>query len=300
MCKVIEIILLACVAQAETNAKDSMEDLIDQLNTNDDLVNQLVDKLVNRALEAVKQQDMDDATLAKTHRALFDRTTVTVNAPAPPPMQPNAAAPSPPLASSTPTSPTGNATLDNILEAKWAPKIAAGPHSCTAEDKEAIMKMPHGHGDDSWGAIITDCAHEGLNVIFGINQQTVASCLAKKITLTPKCAKCYTGMTEYDFQSCKVQCLTTWCSAACISCNHGSNVMGCIGFVDPQPTVCSGPLMGEYIEYDPNMTSDVSFAGMALMGLCMFSAAVICSVLYFSWRSSLAYPKKEPLIGAYQ
>eukprot|EP00746_Dinoflagellata_sp_MGD_P115846 gnl/MRDRNA2_/MRDRNA2_51824_c0_seq1.p1 gnl/MRDRNA2_/MRDRNA2_51824_c0~~gnl/MRDRNA2_/MRDRNA2_51824_c0_seq1.p1 ORF type:complete len:308 (+),score=56.13 gnl/MRDRNA2_/MRDRNA2_51824_c0_seq1:82-1005(+) len=307
MCRVIGIFFIACVAQAETNAKDSMEDVINQLNTNDELVDQLVDKLVNRALEAVKQQDLDEATVAKIRRGLNPATRETINAPSPGPVQVRTNAPAPKVAPSpppapstaTPTSPTGNATLDKILEAKWAAKINAGPHSCTAEDQEAIMKMPNGHADDSWGAIITDCAHEGLNLIFGINQATVNKCLATKLKISPKCSKCYSAMTEYDFQNCKLPCLTTWCSDACIKCNHGSNVIGCIGFVDPQPTVCSGGITGQFVEYDPSITSNVNFTGVTLMGLFMFSG-IIFSMLHLSRRSSFVYPKREPLMGANQ
>lgn len=304
MCRVIEVFLIACVAQAETNGKDSTEDLIDQLNTNDELVDQLVDKLVTRMHQAVKHQELDDATLAKIRRGLNPNTRTTVNAPAPTQVRTNApekVAPTPapaPSVAATPSSPTGNATLDKILAAKWAPKIDSGPHSCTAEDQEAIMKFPHGHATDSWGNIITVCAHEGLNLIFGINQDTVNSCLAKKLKITPKCSKCYSAMTEYDFQNCKLPCLTTWCSADCISCNHGSNVIGCIGFVDPQPTVCAGGLTGEYVEYDPNTTSDGNFAGVSLIGLFMFSG-VIFSMLHL-YRRRFLYPKKEPLMGACQ
>lgn len=305
MCRVIGIFLITCVAQAETNAKDSMEDLIDQLNTHDELVNQLVDKLVGRALQAVKQQDLDEATMAKIRRGLNPATRETINAPAPAPVQKRTNAPAAPAAAAcnaptcTPNSPTGNATLDQILEAKWAAKINAGPHSCTDADKAAIMKMPHGNAADAWGAVINDCAHEGLNLIFGINQKTVNKCLATKLTITPKCSTCYSAMAEYDFQNCKLECLGSWCSDACISCNHGSNVIGCIGFVDPQPTACSGAAMDQYVEYDPNKTDDVSFVGVAVMGLFMFSG-VIFSLFHVHRRSSLLYPKKEPLMGAYQ
>lgn len=102
------------------------------------------------------------------------------------------------------------------------------------------MAVPAGHSDAAWGKKISDCGHAALNVIFGINQDTFNTCLMGKVSISSKCSSCYAQMAEYDFQHCKFKCLFSWCSQACIECNKGSDLISCIGFVDPQPTVCDG------------------------------------------------------------
>lgn len=189
--------------------------------------------------------------------------------------------------------PTPNATLNAELEKKWGQKISEGPHSCTAEDQKAIMQFPYGHGDSSWGQVVADCGHAGLNVIFGINQDKVNACLAQKVTITPKCSSCYAKMAEYDFNNCKVQCLFNWCSEGCITCNHGSNVIGCIGFVDPQPTYCTTQVAA-LVEHA--QTSPISFIAVALSSLFM-GCGVVFAVLHFRRRDALTM--QEPLMEPY-
>merc|ERR1712224_1185827 len=136
----------------------------------------------------------------------------------------------------------------------------------------------------------TDCAHAGLNVFTGVNSDEFNSCLESKVKLTKKCSQCYAKMAEYDFQNCKVQCLFNWCSEGCISCNHGSDVIGCIGFVDPQPTICTSRQPLEFFQTSPNM---MSCFGVVLIGLFMGSG-VMFSVL--QKRRTAAIPHKEPLM----
>merc|ERR1711998_215788 len=124
------------------------------------------------------------------------------------------------------------------------------------------------------GKIISDCGHAGLNIFTGINQDEFNSCLADKVKLTHACSSCYSKMAEYDFENCKVQCLFNWCSEGCISCNHGSDVIGCIGFVDPQPTICTTS-NAELFGASPTV---INFAGVALMALFMGSGVMfLCS-----------------------
>jgi len=226
------------------------------------------DKLISRGFNAETQHgaDMDGTTLWKTAPTTHSAEEVNENGPTP------------------------NATLNKILQAKWAAKISAGPHTCSAEDQSKIMKFPSGHADDSWGKIITDCAHAGLNVFTGVNSDEFNSCLESKVKLTKKCSQCYATMAEYDFENCKVPCLFNWCSEGCISCNHGSDVIGCIGFVDPQPTICTTSV-AEFVQARPTV---ISFAGVALMALFMGSG-VIFSVL--GLRKSASLGQKEPLMA---
>ena len=101
------------------------------------------------------------------------------------------------------------------------------------------------------------------------------------------------GWTGFVFlvgykRNCKVPCLFNWCSEGCISCNHGSDVIGCIGFVDPQPTICTTS-SAEFFHARPTV---ISFAGVALMALFMGSG-VIFSLLGLHNRASTVH--KEPL-----
>jgi len=195
--------------------------------------------------------------------------------------------------------PTPNATLNAILEAKWKPNIDKGPHTCTAEDKKIIMKIPGGNADDSWGALINTCGHKGLNIFTGVNQDTFNECFMGEVKgISHACSSCYGKMTQYDFNNCKFQCLMSWCSDACITCNLGSNVIGCIGFVDPQPTPCDGSRMEQVVLYGQALPNVISFTGMALIGLVAFSR-VIFSVLRFRNGRTIK-TSEEPLMGAYR
>lgn len=251
--RVIGFVLLALVA--ETHAEDS-------------------DKLVDRALKAETQRqgnlaaDLEDTTLGK-------------------------AQPTTHSAEEANGLPTPNATLNKMLEEKWAPKIKAGPHTCNDDDKRKIMAFPSGHADDSWGKKISDCGHAGLNIFTGVNADEFNTCLAKDVKLTPKCSNCYAKMAEYDFQNCKVQCLFNWCSEGCITCNHGSDVIGCIGFVDPQPTICT-TASAELFQRYPNM---ISCFGVVLIGLFMGSG-VMFSVA--QKRRTASIPHEEPLMVNYR
>jgi len=232
-----------------------------------------VERLTNRAVQAgdAQRADLDGTTVAKIHRTEGStHATEEVG-----------------------HGPTPNATLNAILKEKWASNINAGPHSCTLEDKQAIMKMPSGHADDSWGALINNCAHQNLNLIFGINQDGVNQCLSQLIPkMTPKCSKCYSAMTEYDFLNCKGPCLFSWCSEACIKCNHGSNVIGCIGFVDPQPSVCgtASALSAQFFYRAINIPV------ITLMGV--FVGSGIMFAVRRSRRKSAA--NAEPILLGYQ
>jgi hypothetical protein len=110
--------------------------------------------------------------------------------------------------------------------------------ACSARDRSVINKIAGGHGDSSWGKTISDCGHSALNMFFGVNQGTFNKCLESKVTISNKCSTCYAKMAEYDFENCKFKCLFSWCSSACMNCNKGSDLISCIGFVDPQPTTC--------------------------------------------------------------
>jgi hypothetical protein len=168
------------------------------------------------------------------------------------------------------------------LKAKWAKGISDGPHSCNAADTETINAYPGGNADDSWGKLISDCGHSALNMFFGVNQDTMRKCLASKVTMTDKCAKCYTTMAEYDFNNCKVQCLFNWCSAGCITCNRGSDVIGCIGFVDPQPIPCSGASQSLYVQTSSGV---MSFFAMALIAL-FAGSGVVRALLRFHYSNA--------------
>lgn len=111
--------------------------------------------------------------------------------------------------------------------------------ACTRQDKGIINKMPGGNADDSWGKTISDCGHSALNMFWGVNQGSFNKCLQKKVAISEECSTCYAKMAEYDFENCKLKCLFSWCSEGCMTCNKGSNLINCIGFVDPQPKTCS-------------------------------------------------------------
>jgi len=234
-----------------------------------------VDTLANRALDTGLHKDLDDSVSMKQKKPVT-HSAEEVNE----------------------NGPTPNATLNAELEAKWKPNIDKGPHTCTDEDKKVIMKFPSGHADDSWGATINTCGHKGLNIFTGVNQDTFNSCFMSQVKITHACSSCYGKMTQYDFNHCKFQCLMSWCSEGCISCNHGSNVIGCIGFVDPQPTPCGGSTMEQAVLYGQALPNVISFTGMAMIGLVAFSGVIFSVLRFRNGRTIKA--SEEPLMGSYR
>lgn len=133
--------------------------------------------------------------------------------------------------------------------------------ACSRADKAVINKIAGGHGDSSWGKTISDCGHTALNMLWGVNQNTFNKCLESKVTISNKCSTCYAKMAEYDFENCKFKCLFSWCSSGCMNCNKGSNLIDCIGFVDPQPTTCDSGASLLIAQFLSPSASIVAFLG---------------------------------------
>merc|ERR1712146_33800 len=100
-----------------------------------------------------------------------------------------------------------------------------------------------------------------------------------------------------DFENCKTPCLFSWCGKACIDCNHGSDVIGCIGFVDPQPSVCGGASL-ELIQRVSSNAIVKQLTAVVLIGLFMASG-IIFSLLRFTDILAARKEPQEPLMDAW-
>jgi len=108
---------------------------------------------------------------------------------------------------------------------------------CTDAEKDVIMKAPAGDADGSFPKTTADCARSAVG-LFSLNEGTFNKCLTGKYGISSQCSSCFAHAATYGYHNCKLKCLTSWCSSACLNCVKGYNTEGCAGFDGPQPTPC--------------------------------------------------------------
>eukprot|EP00443_Scrippsiella_acuminata_P032682 CAMPEP_0115219680 /NCGR_PEP_ID=MMETSP0270-20121206/27049_1 /TAXON_ID=71861 /ORGANISM="Scrippsiella trochoidea, Strain CCMP3099" /LENGTH=179 /DNA_ID=CAMNT_0002633697 /DNA_START=52 /DNA_END=588 /DNA_ORIENTATION=- len=120
---------------------------------------------------------------------------------------------------------------------------AADTGKCSTADVASMEKAGPGHSSGAFPKLAADCGSTSWSLVRGFNQEKFGQCLAGSADISSDCASCFAGNGQYGFDNCKVACMVSWCSSACLECTAGyqERLVACAGSEPPAATSCDRP-----------------------------------------------------------
>jgi hypothetical protein len=135
--------------------------------------------------------------------------------------------------------PTASPTLKPTNKGEtYAPTYEPG--GCSGDDFAKMSKAGPGNAEGSFPRTLSSCGLKAFSLWSGFLKKKMKSCIVDNLELSSSCADCYVAAGEYGVEKCKIPCISSWCSEACLSCSaeHDKNTTACAGGLAPKAAVC--------------------------------------------------------------
>merc|ERR1712093_726378 len=112
--------------------------------------------------------------------------------------------------------------------------------SCSMADQAMMKALPLGTGPGSFGSHSSECGRKAFSLFWGLDENEFMQCIRGRVALSYDCAACYKGATQHGIDNCKLPCMMSWCSKACLRCSHKytATLDSCTGFPSALPASC--------------------------------------------------------------
>jgi hypothetical protein len=167
--------------------------------------------------------------------------------PTPPTPRPTTPEPTDPPPTASPTEPLtaaptkkGETAAPTKKSETPAPTKALGG-ACTPSDWTVIRAAGSGTNASSFPKKLSVCGLKSFSLWSGFLQAKMKTCILESFAgIGAACADCYVQAGAYGAEHCKMVCLSSWCSEACLACSakNSDAVRQCAGGDAPAATVC--------------------------------------------------------------
>jgi len=130
------------------------------------------------------------------------------------------------------------ADADNTSGSTTLKMAIDGPvNQCTVEDLDLLNNFGPLEGPDSLAAVMVRCGRASVSWFLQWRPSVFLSCLQDTLPLTRPCATCFERVGHSGYANCKLACLASKCSQACLSCVESFEpaLHACIGGPYPKP-----------------------------------------------------------------
>jgi len=130
------------------------------------------------------------------------------------------------------------ANSDNTSGSTTIKVAIDGPvNQCTVEDLDLLNNFGPLEGPDSLAAVMVRCGRASVSWFLQWRPSVFLSCLQDTLPLTRPCATCFERVGHSGYANCKLACLASKCSQACLSCVESFEpaLHACIGGPYPKP-----------------------------------------------------------------
>merc|ERR1712187_1061727 len=97
---------------------------------------------------------------------------------------------------------------------------------CNAAEESAMKRKGSGNKDGTFPKIASNCGTASYSLFSGMDQSGFGGCITRDVPgVSPQCAQCFAEQASYAADNCKMQCISAWCSSACLSCNNQNHAV---------------------------------------------------------------------------
>merc|ERR1711972_1015289 len=105
---------------------------------------------------------------------------------------------------------------------------------CSENDFKVMWNMGPGTSSGTFPKKNADCGRESFSIFRGFNKGKFVSCMSGT-GLSGSCSGCFAGAAQYGTKNCKLACMSSWSSSACLSCTarYTPSLEACVGEASP-------------------------------------------------------------------